>query len=398
MKKLLPLLFALLAAGCSLTDSPVTGSQRGKLDEYSAATDFATNWIATNTPRGDLPMPAPTNAPAVIVAEPQPGTVVVLPDSELVAAGAFARPAIGIHGGTVTVAAEGPGMASIWVYRLEAGKWIGGKRLSGSGATAARVYGLSVADGTSAFRFGPKTGGTWKGPGLIMPSGAVIRTQLTTGAARLATDPKGLILMSKDANWGRVNPDGTTSKPRRFAGLSTGEKIAFDVSGYTWAVGMNGYSKQDASVAVGPAEGPGKVTAVASFKAFPAMGSDLLYCSVVISGPDVWFASSYGGRLRINCVTNGRARWPVTALADLGPCVAGDRCPPRLLAVKGRVFAIWEAPGRSIMRVDVEAMLKGKAKPVRICAGSQPAALVDTDGRVRVVYIGEGGIRCRVLE
>jgi hypothetical protein len=328
-------------------------------------------------------------APEAPVAVPE----VVDSQASLVAVGTFARPAIGYHAGTWTVAAEGAGMASIWVYRLQGGKWIGGEAVHGSAQTADRVYVPSVAGGLVSFRFGPKTGGTWKGPGLVMPDNRVIRTQLTTGAARLAVDGQGLILMSKDSAWGRVNADGSIGQRGRFAGLSTGEKLSFAVStSGLWTVGMNGYSKQDASVAVGTQAG-GKITAVASFRTFPEMGGDLIYCSVAF-GPDgsAWWASSFGGRLRINKVANGKARWSPEAPRNMGPCVAGDRCPPRLVSLPSGVVAIYEAPGRKIMRQDLPS---GKA--AQIATGSQPAAAVGPDGRIVIVFV-DNGLKVKTLD
>lgn len=324
-----------------------------------------------------------TNAVPVI----NPTQVDSKPIDGVIASGSFARPAIGVYQGVITVAAEGAGMGSIWKYTLGVnGKWSGGEAVKGSAQTADRVYVPDVAGGVVSFRFGPKTGGVWKGPGLIMPDGKVIRTQLTTGAARLAQDSKGVIIMSKDASWGRVNADGSIGQRGRFAGMSTGEKISFDCSGDQWAVGMGGYSKQYACVAVGTEKG-GKLTSVASYKTYPDMSSDLLYCSVKIHGSNVWFATSYNGRLMVNRVTAGRARWPITALKDMGPCVAGDRCPPRLVALSGRVYAIYEAPGRKIM---MQAIPKGKA--AQIATGSQPGA----DDFGHVVYV-DGGLKIKVL-
>jgi hypothetical protein len=67
------------------------------------------------------------------------------------------------------------------------------------------------------------------------------------------------------------------------------------------------------------------------------------------------------------------------------------------VTARGRVFAVWEAPGKAIMLVDVEKCLKGKVKPTRICTGSQPAVAVDPAGRLVVVYVSGGAIRVRTL-
>lgn len=311
--------------------------------------------------------------------------------TEQIAVGTWARPVISIDAtGTVWVAVEGSNMKSIWVYRLQGGTWQGGQVVVGSKQTADRVYVPDAANGVVSFRYGPKNGGTIKGPGLWI-NNTEIATRMTTGAARLDQDDQGIVLMSKDANWGRVNADGTIGKQGHFANLSTGEKLAFDCVGPMWAVGMNGYSAQDASVAVGTSAG-GKVTAVADYHKYSGMSSDLLYCSVVIRYKAVWFASAYGGRLMVNCVKDGKARWPIAALANLGPCVTGDRCAPALVNTPASVVAIYEAPGRAIMR---QAVPNGGA--LRIATGSQPDATVGPGGAIHMVWIDGNVLRYRVL-
>ncbi len=365
----------------------------------------AIDFIRSNIPSNASPA-AVTNATENTPARP-PATPPTVPTTEsaaagIVAVGDFARPSIGVYNGVITVAAEGSGMGSTWSYRLVNGKWVGGKDVTGSDQTADRVYVVSVCNGIYSYRYGPKTGGSWKGPGLWI-NGKEIRTQLTTGAARLAADSKGVILMSKDANWGRVNPDGSIGQRGHFAGLTTGEKIAFDASGSTWAVGMGGFSRQDASVAVGTESG-GRVTPVIAYSLFPGdsgMSSDMAYVSVSINGPVVWFAANYGGKLRLNSVEDGKARWSPTAPKTIADGNQGDRCPPRLATARGRTHVIWQAGG-DIMRVDALNACKAAlnplhASPTRVCSGSQPAVCVGPDGTIYLVYLSGGAIRFRVL-
>jgi hypothetical protein len=323
---------------------------------------------------------ANTNSPAITASNATQNA------DGVISVGTFVRPAIGFHQGIVTVLAEGPSMASVWRWTLKGGKWIGKMAVQGSDATAGRTYGAGVAADIGVFRFGPKGDhGTWKGPGLIMPDGRIIRTGLSTGVGRLAVDDKGLVLMGKNAEWARVNPDGTLGQRGQWKGLTTGEKLAFTASGSTWACAMGGFSKQDSSVGIGNASGC-KVIKVAAFGNYPSMGPDQNWPSVAIdSNGAVWFASAYAGRLMVNAVTAGKARWPITALKDMGPCATGDRCPPRLLTVRGLPLAVYEAPGKAIM---LQAVPDGK--PVRIATGSQPAATVGPDGIIRVVYVADG--------
>lgn len=331
---------------------------------------------------------ASTNSPAITASN-------VTPNADgVIAAGTFVRPAIGFHKDIVTVLAEGPNMASVWRWTLKGGKWIGKMAVQGSDATAGRTYGAGIAADIGVFRFGPKGDhGTWKGPGLIMPDGRIIRTGLSTGVGRLAFDDKGLVLMGKNAEWARVNPDGTLGQRGQWKGLTTGEKLAFTTSGSTWACAMGGFSKQDASVGIGNASGC-KVIKVAAFTNYPSMGPDQNWPAVAIdSTGTVWFASAYSGRLMVNAVTNGRTRWPTTALKDMGPCVTGDRCPPRLLTVRGLPWAIYEAPGKAIM---LQAVPDGK--PVRIATGSQPDATVGPDGIIRVVYVDAAALKFKEVK
>lgn len=346
------------------------------------------------TPLPDIQWPEATNdAPSAVSNAPAPTPEPVAVSADLVAAGSFVRPAISIYKGTFTVAADGPNLASVWVYRLVNGKWIGGRGVAGSDATAGRTYGCGVAGDITVFRFGAKGGhGTWSGPGLIMPDGRVIRTGLSTGVGRLALDGSGLVLMGKDAAWARVDQSrGALTQRGQWKGLTTGEKLAFTASGSTWACSMGGFSKQDSSVAIGDAHGC-KVTAVAAYSAYPSMSDDPNWPSVALCSGTVWFASAYSGRLRVNSVTAGKARWPIGSLADLGPCAKGDRCPPRLVTVQGRPVAIYEAPGRAIMRQEVP-----DGRPIRIATGSQPAATVDAKGRIHLVWIDGAALKYKAL-
>lgn len=325
--------------------------------------------------------------------------------SDLVAAGDFVRPAIAVgQDGKIAIAAEGPKMASVHVWTWSGRKWDGAQIATASAETAGRCYVPDVAVDDAgvvyvSFRWGNKERGKLHGPGLVV-AGKPSYPGLTTGAARLALTSDGVVLMSKDGAWGLLDRSGAVVRSGRFSAGSTGEKFDFSVSldGRTWATAHNGYSAQSAALAIGVPSAARRVT-WADYLRFPEQGDDLCYPSVCLgSNGSAWAASVFGGRLRVNaCDAGGRLRWPADALPDLGPAAASERCPPRLVAWRGAVWAVYEQGGQ-VWRLDVAAGAERKAKPIRIAAGRQPAAAVDHAGRLHVAYIVSGAVKYGIIE
>jgi hypothetical protein len=100
--------------------------------------------------------------------------------------------------------------------------------------------------------------------------------------------------------------------------------------------------------------------------------------------------------LRLNALTGKAMRWPPAAPATLAKATMEQRCPPRLAVLQGRLQAVWMFEG-SIMQADVESVLKGKGKPVRICSGFMPAVTV-SGNTMHMVYVADGALRYRAIQ
>lgn len=325
--------------------------------------------------------------------------------SDTVAAGDFVRPAIAVgQNGQIAVAAEGPKMASVHLWTWSGREWEGAQIATASAETAGRCYVPDLAIDAAgvvyvSFRWGNKERGRLHGPGLVV-NGKPSYPGLTHGAARLALTSDGVVLMSKDGAWGLLDRSGAVVRSGRFSAGSTGEKFDFSVSpdGRTWATAHNGYSAQSAALAIGVPSAARRVT-WADYLRYPDQGDDLRYPSVCLGSNGVaWASAVYGGRLRANaCDATGRLRWPADALPDLGAATSLERCPPRLVAWRGAVWAVYEQGGQ-VWRLDVAAGAERKAKPIRIAAGRQPAAAVDHAGRLHVAYIVSGAVKYGIIE
>lgn len=372
----------------------------------------------TNSPPASVP--AVTNAlqqavttGAVIEAESAP---VLAPASfswtEQIAIGSFARPVVACgKNGTVFVAVEGAGMGSISLYNWKEGKWAGGPIVKAGTSTAKRTYvpDIAVDAGGWCFvtwRYGNKEGGPWRGPGvaILSPSGSVSTffhgKTLTEGAARVEIDPTlGAVVMSKNGVWGAIGRDGKITRSGTFPQGSGGEKFDFNIggAGWSWATAMNGYSGESSTIGDGSAGGGRKIV-WADFLKYKSAGSDMTYCSVAREPEGaIWAAWSDLGRLRANSAFDGHTVWPPAALPDFGPCIVGDRCPPRLVMAGGPVYAVYEAPGKSIMLGKITSNLQ-KWKPVKVISGSQPGACSMPDGRIGVVYLADGALKFKVVK
>jgi hypothetical protein len=332
--------------------------------------------------------------------ESAPAEMTVKAAGAVVAAGTFVRPVIAAGpDGRLYVAAEGPGMASIVLYVFDGKRWSGGTVVTASMATALRCYVPDIevgADGTCwvSFRWGKKEGGRLHGPGVWIRApngtGKLIYPHLTTGAARIEPDGAGVVLMSKNGAFGRIDKSGTvTSGGMMKAGLGTGEKFDLDTQGEVWAVAINGCTAQPSSITVGTAAGGQRVTSF-DHGVFPGLGNDLNYTSVLLHKGTAWAAMIESGKLRLNALTGTALRWPATAPASLGAGTMDQRCPPRLVAAKAGPSVIWRR-GQEIVMADIEKGLKGAA-PVRLASGIYPSAATGPDGRVHLVYVDGAGL------
>ena len=305
----------------------------------------------------------------------------------LVASGNYARPTLD----GLTVAAEGPGMASLYRWTRAASAWKGGLVVSASPATAGRCYVPRLAGGVMSWRWGNKEAGKLHGPGLLV-GGRILYPGLTEGAARLALTPAGVVLMSKNTEWGLLDASGAVIKRGTFSpGMSTGEKFGFRVDGQTWAVCHNGWSGQPSALAYGTSAGAIRRVTWADRAVYPSQGDDLNYPALAIHSGAFWCASVLAGQLRVNCYRKGGLRWPATALPTLGPATLQERCPPALVTDGGRLWAVWCYKGQ-IMLADVERVIKRKAKPIVVTRGDQPAAQSVGD-KVVIVHRVDGGVR-----
>ena len=314
------------------------------------------------------PVPTPTPTP-----DPVP--------TSIIASGAFARPAISVaQDGSIHVAAEGPGMASLHLYTHNNGTWAGGEIVRGTLQTAKRVYVPNVLPGLVSFRYGPKDGGEIQGPGIYR-AGKESFLGFSTGAARLALSKDGPILMSKDGIWQNL----TTGQIGRYNAGLTGEKYAFviDSSGI-WHTAHNGSSRQASAVSI-----DGNRQTWASYETYPEQGDDLRYVDICAANGKTYISTVYGGDNRVQVMDAGRPRYSLDALPSLGKATMEQRCPPRLVATPKGVVAIWRS-GKAIVAVNVEQALAGTAKPAQIATGEFPAAAVGPTGKIHLVYVSNG--------
>lgn len=361
----------------------------------------------TNSPPA-VPVAQPTNT-----VESQPAQV-----DGIIAQGVFVRPVIAAGAdGRLYVATEGIGMQSIWFYaRDKKGVWSGGQVAQsqrGGLIDASRVYVPDIVVDEEGWcwvsmRCGPKEWGKLHGPAVWIrsPSGTGLWKflNLTTGAARICATPEfpgAVVLLTKNGVYGVVDRTGRVTKQATFPAGTTGEKFDFDISpsGVAWASAHNGYQDQASAVAIG-SPSAAKRQPWADYDAYGKWyGNDLCYPSVVI-GPagSVYCLSVYGGRLKLQVFDKGVARFPLNRLADLGAAAQEDRCPPRLVATKTGVQAVF-VKGGDIYRVDVEKALSSKAAAVRICAGANPAVCMDKidANRMHMVYIQAGFLFHKVI-
>lgn len=314
------------------------------------------------------------------------------PDA-IVAVGEFARPAISLgRNGTVFVAAEGAGMASVHLFTWTGRAW-GGRLVAaserGGVVDASRVYCPDVeAVGETcvvAMRCGNKEWGSLRGPAYATGSGVWRFPDLTEGAARLAVDParpNEAVLMTKNGAFGVINERGDIFATGAFGAGQTGEKYAFCIDAASrWHTAMNGFSGEASAYA---RTGIRRRT-WASHEAYPEQGDDLRYPSVVADGESAVIATVLGGRLRVQIMDAGEARFPIDDLPSLGAATMEERCPPKLVATPRGVVAVWRAGG-AIMAANVKLCLDGSAKPVRIAEGAFPDAACGPDGMLHVVY------------
>jgi hypothetical protein len=404
-----PLLF-LLATGCAFNSAQVA-------DLVDAVSTAATNVQATastttNSTEAVEQEAAPTPQPVVVESAPMQAATAI-------SAGTFARPAIACGSdGRLYVAAEGAGMQSIWLYvQDKAGKWGGGqvaKSERGGLVNSSRVYVPDIvvdADGWCwvSMRCGPKEWGELHGPAVWIrtPSGTGSWRflNLTTGAARICLAPEfpgAAVLLTKNGVFGVIDRTGRITKQATFPAGMTGEKFAFDISssGGSWASAHNGYGDQASAVAIGNSSG-GKRQTWAAYEAYGKWyGNDLCYPDVVIGlNGSVYCQSVLDNRLRLQVFEKGKARFPMDRLADLGQAVQEDRCPPRLIATKRGVQAVF-VRGDSIYRMDVEKALAGQAVAVRICQGRNPSVCVDklNANRMHMAYINGGSLLHKIIE
>lgn len=403
-------LLFLLASGCAFDRSQVA-------DLVDAVATVATNVQATAT--ASTNSAASTEQPAASNAQPVVVESAPVQADTAIAAGTFARPAIACGAdGRLYVAAEGAGMQSGWLYVQEkSGKWVGeliAKSERGGLVNASRVYVFNIvvdADGWCwvSMRCGPKEWGELHGPAVWIrtPSGASSWRflNLTTGAARICLSPEfpgAAVLLTKNGVFGVIDRAGRITKQATFPAGMTGEKFAFDISssGGAWASAHNGYEDQASAVAIGTSAG-GKRQTWAAYEAYGKWyGNDLCYPDIVIGlNGSVYCQSVLDNRLRLQVFDKGVPRFPLDRLADLGPASQEDRCPPRLIATKRGVQAIF-VKGDSIYRLDVEKALAGQAAAVRICAGSNPSVCMDklNANRMHMAYIKAGALLHKIIE
>lgn len=323
----------------------------------------------------------------------------------IIASGSFVRPAVTVaDDGTVYVAAEGPAMKSVWFYRSNGDSWTGGKIVEsqiGGPADASRVYVPDIAEDAGtvwiSMRLGTKEGGSMHGPGLYTwtgNAGSFRFTKLTTGAARLAAYNGSCFMLSKNGTFGQFDKSGNLVKVGTFPAGLTGEKFAFAIApDGKWHSVHNGSAFEPSAYAV---TGISRKT-WADLATYPDQADDLRYPSICVVQGKAYASSVHGGRNRIQVMEAGRPRYSIAALPSLGTATMEQRCPPRLVAAPGGAVAIWR-DGKSIVAVNVESCLAGKAKPARVATGEYPAAAVGPDGAIHLVYVQGANLKHEIME
>jgi len=379
--------------------------------EASAATNTpsaATNRVEAGTiPVESAPVPKPASGSAI------KGTI---------ATGSFCRPSIAIAAdGRAFVSAEGPDMGSTYTWTLAPGAtaWTGGLAIEGTKngpADAGRVYlPVTLPNGITAGRLGPKEWGKMHGPFIVVqkPNGKTSFrfTGYTTGAPRLAYWSGKSFLMTKNGAWAELDDAGAFLRTGTWPAGGTGEKFAFDIGpDGRWHTAVNGYSAEDAGYASSPGVGPsgGHRVTWAKYSAFPSMGNDLCYVSVVGTTNGAVISTVYGSdpesrRLRLQRVTKaGSMVYPVDKLCDLGPAALEDRCPPRLVNTPAGVIVVWRR-GTDLLYGRTEGLErtargKGDYAPRRLAAGSFPAAAWDPRAKaLTVVFCAGGGLQAQSI-
>ncbi|MFZ4394192.1 MAG: hypothetical protein ACOYOU_01040 [Kiritimatiellia bacterium] len=336
---------------------------------------------------------APVQVPAAGTIESTPSA---LPGNEMVAAGSFARPNIAVGAnGKIFVAAEGPGMRSVWRYTTTGtGAWKGRQFVQGTLQTALRTYVVNIipggedGEGIFCWRYGPKDGGKLHGPGVFR-DGKETFENISIGCARLAVTPDGPILMSR----GGVFKNLTTGAIGHYNAGDSGEKLAFAVSpnGKIWATAGNGCRELPSPVSIN-----GQRQTWADYGTYGQWyGGDMNYPSVAIaSDGSVWCVSVLGGRLRAQHIVNGKCQFPTTALRDLGDASVEERHAPPMVVSGAKVWCFYRI-GKDIYRINVAKPSKGKE---RIASGEYPAVARGPDGRIHLVYVSGGSLHYKTLE
>lgn len=310
------------------------------------------------------------------------------PSVSTVAPGEWVRPTIAIGpGGRIAIAAEGPKMASIHLWLWTRDGWQGTEIARASKETAGRCYVADAvydADGNLyvSWRWGKKEYGKLHGPGIyiLQPGGKAVTVYpgVTSGAARLAVVGGKVTVFTKDGANYPITASGAVGPVQKYPAGSTGEKFDVAADGGTVATVMNGYSAMAGRITIG-----GKVATWADYAEYDEQGYDLCCPSVAINGGRAWCASELGGRLRVNSFDGKALGWPSDALLDVGAATHQERCPPRLYAASGAVYAVWTHKG-VIYR---KRLPDGQQE--RIASGSMPS--VCNDGEVlHVAYVLDG--------
>ena len=339
---------------------------------------------------GQTTTPASTNTAPTTPDTPVTATAA----AATIAQGTFVRPAIAVSAsGAIHVAAEGPNMASGHAWTWTGKKWQGGQIVAASKDTAGRCYLFDVApSGIIVWRWGNKEYGKLHGPGLYA-AGKVSYPGLTTGAARLAHDGSRTYLMSKNGAWAELDAQGSPTRTGSFPAGQTGEKFDFFITpAGVWHTAHNGFSKEASAYT---SSKTARQT-WAAYADYPDQGNDLCYPSVCAVDGKAYCISTLGGSTRVQVMDAGKPRFPLNRLGTLGKATLEQRCPPRLVATRTGVAAVWRA-GKTILAVNVEAGLKGR-KAARVADGTYPAAAPMPDGSIALVFVEPGRLTFKRVE